>query len=174
LVTPHQEASPAASAGPATDLVNALASLSRVLVGATARALSQLEVEVTLPQFRTLVVLASRGPQRTIDLAQELGVQSSTVTRTCDRLARRGLLRRGQRAGGDRRVVWIVLTEAGKELVGEAMHRRRAELSELVASVPLVDAAVGGVLDALVEAAGEEPDPRWWERWSRSTEFDAS
>ncbi len=155
--------------------MDALASLSRVLMGATARSLSQLDVEVTLPQFRTLVVLASRGPQRTIDLALELGVQSSTVTRTCDRLARRGLLRRGQRAGGDRRVVWIVLTEAGKELVGEAMRQRRTELSQLVARLPLLDpTAIGGVLDALVRAAGEDPDPRWWERWSRSTEFDPS
>jgi DNA-binding MarR family transcriptional regulator len=172
-VTPYLEASPAASTGQLENVVDALVPLSRVLVALTARSLGQLHVEITLPQYRTLVVLASRGPQRTVDLAEELGVQSSTVTRTCDRLVRRGLVRRGQRAGGDRRVVWLVLTEEGKELVGEVMRRRRAELSRLAAGLRLPDpAAVAAGLTALVAAAGEDPEPRWWERWSRSTEFE--
>jgi hypothetical protein len=40
-----------------------------VLVAVAARTLAALNVEVTLPQYRVLVALASRGPQRTVDLA---------------------------------------------------------------------------------------------------------
>ena len=50
--------------------------------------------EVTLPQYRALVVLASRGPQRIVDLAGFLDVTASTATRMCDRLVRKGLVRR--------------------------------------------------------------------------------
>jgi hypothetical protein len=61
------------------EVVGALLALSRVFVAETARSLSGLDEDVTLPQFRTLVVLVSRGPQRVADLAQELA-----VTRTSD------------------------------------------------------------------------------------------
>ena len=65
---------------PAEDeVVGALMALSRVFVAETARSLSKLDEDVTLPQFRTLVVLVSRGPQRVVDLAQELAVTSSTA-----------------------------------------------------------------------------------------------
>src|SRR5688500_18758447 len=75
-------------------LLDAVLTLGRALVAITTRSLSQLHVEVTLTQYRTLVVLASRGPQRTAELAAELGVQPSTVTRLCDRLVQRGWVRR--------------------------------------------------------------------------------
>lgn len=149
-------------------LVDALLSTSRVLVAATARAVSALDVDVTLPQYRLLVVLASRGPQRTVDLAHEFGVQSSTVTRMCDRLIRKGLVRRRQRPD-DRRVAWLGLTEAGKDLVGVTMRRRRRELEQLVGMIELADPGpVSAALIALVEAAGEAPDPEWWDRWAVS------
>jgi hypothetical protein len=50
--------------------------LSRVLVGLAARSIAQVDEEVTLPQFRTLVLLVSRGPQRVVDLAGELSVRT--------------------------------------------------------------------------------------------------
>ncbi len=155
-------------------VVDALLSLSRVLVAIAARTLGELDADVTLPQYRTLVVLASYGPQRTVDVAAALGVRPSTVTRTSDRLIRRGLVQRHQRST-DRRVAWLALTEAGKALVGEVMHRRRAEIARLAAAVPLADpAALTGALVSLVEAAGEVPDPQWWGRWAVSTRLDAS
>lgn len=163
-----------AVAEPETEaVVDALMSTSRVLIGMTARSLTELNVEITLPQYRMLVVLAGQGPARTVDLAGELGVQSSTVTRTCDRLVRKGLLRRRQRPSGDRRVAWIVLTEAGKELVGRVMRHRRDELARLVASVEIPHPrAVALAITALVVASGELPDPQWWESWAVSTDFD--
>jgi DNA-binding MarR family transcriptional regulator len=156
------------------EIVDALLSMSRVLMGLTARTLDERNVDVTLSQYRALVVLASRGPQRTMDLADELGVQSSTATRMCDRLIRKGLVRRFQRTE-DRRVSWLGLTESGKDLIGSTMLRRRDAIIHLVSQVggPVPD-GVASVLTALVTAAGETPDPQWWEHWARSavTEHD--
>ncbi|MDT4915453.1 MAG: hypothetical protein QOH89_153, partial [Pseudonocardiales bacterium] len=127
------------------------------------------DVEVTLQQYRTLVVLASRGAQRTVDLAEELGVQPSTVTRMCDRLIRKKLVRRQQREN-DRRVAWLCLTEGGKELVGDTMRRRRAEIAAYVEQIDVPDpGAMAAALTALVVAAGETPDPQWWQNWAAST-----
>lgn len=156
---------------PDDEVLDALAALSRALVGLTTRSLGQLDVEVTLPQLRTLVVLASRGPQRIGDLAAALGVQASTVSRGCDRLVRRRLVRRVQCAGGDRRVVRIALTDAGKELVGQVMHQRRAELARLMSYVVL-EGSFAAVLTALAAASGELPDPVWWERWAGCTHLE--
>jgi DNA-binding MarR family transcriptional regulator len=122
---------PRTSTGADARLVDSLAALSRALVGITARTLADLDVDVTLNQLRTIVVLASRGPLRTVDLAAALHVHPSTVTRTCDRLTRRGLVVRHQGAT-DRRVTWLALTESGKDLVGEVMRRRAAHIRDLL------------------------------------------
>lgn len=141
--------------------MEALAALSRVLVGLTARSLGALDIDLTLSQYRTVVVLASRGPQRTTDLARELGVHPSTVTRVCDRLIRRGLVHR-EHGRRDRRVAWLTLTEQGGDLVERTIQRRSAELSKLVEATP-VDGTeqVIRLLDALVTAAGELPERQW-------------
>jgi DNA-binding MarR family transcriptional regulator len=151
---------------PAEDEVaGALLALSRVFLGLAARSLGGLDEEVTLPQFRTLVVLVSRGPQRIVDLAKELDVTSSTAVRMCNRLERKNLVTRQER-DEDRRAAWVVLTPAGRDLIGQAMRARReaiaATVAELCLSRPLAFAAV---VNAFVEAAGDEPDPQWWARW---------
>jgi DNA-binding MarR family transcriptional regulator len=105
-------------------LVDALLSASRVMVGLAARSLADLDSDVTLPQYRALVVLASRGPQRVVDISTELGVNSSTGTRMCERLVRKGLVRR-ERADTDRREVLFTLTASGEHLVQEVTRRRR-------------------------------------------------
>lgn len=152
----------------AIDLViDGLLATGRMLVGQTARSLAQLDANVTLPQFRTLVVLAA-GPQRIIDIAGELGVQSSTVTRICDRLVRKGLVSRQERSE-DRRATWVVLTTAGRDLVAEIMRGRRDELAALVDAIPISDPeALASVLNALVVIAGELPEAQWRQRWASS------
>src|SRR5690348_16146236 len=84
------------------DLVDALLSASRALVAIAARSLADLDADVTLPQYRALVVLASRGPQRVVDISAELNVNPSTATRMCDRLVQKKLVRR-YRSTSDRR-----------------------------------------------------------------------
>ncbi|BCJ69166.1 MarR family winged helix-turn-helix transcriptional regulator [Polymorphospora rubra] len=149
-------------------LVDGLSALARVLVGMTAHTLARLDVDITLPQYRMLVLLVSNGPRRTVDLAADLGVHPSTVTRTSDRLIRRGLVRREHREQ-DRRVAWVGLTSEGCALVGAVTRQRAGEIRALVESVGVVDPrALASVLQALVAASGELPEAQWWERWARS------
>ncbi|GIF02820.1 MarR family winged helix-turn-helix transcriptional regulator [Actinoplanes siamensis] len=154
---------------PSTDraaVVQALILASRAFVGMTARSLAAAEEEVTLPQFRTLVVLAVRGPQRGVDIAEELRINPSTGTRMLDRLARKGLVRR-TRSASDRRVVRLRLTPAGQELVDQVLTRRREELERLVeATAELWRPEVTRALTAFAEAAGEVSERDWWLGWT--------
>jgi DNA-binding MarR family transcriptional regulator len=153
----------------ATDeVVDAVLGASRALVAVAARSLADVGEDVTLAQYRALVVLASRGPQRLADLAAALAVERSTATRMCDRLVRKRLAVR-RRATDDRRVVRISLTDAGGELVTEVSRRRRAEIRRIVrrmppdTRVPVVDA-----LQAFAAAAGEVPEQDWSLGWGHS------
>ena len=154
----------------ANAVVDDLLALTRVLVGLTARTLATLDTDVTLQQHRLLVLLASRGELRTADLAIQLAVHPSTVTRTCDRLVRRGLVQR-EHGRDDRRTVWWRLTPAGRALVGEVMRRRATEIRRLV-----IEARTRGysnavdLLRGIVEAAGEPSEAEFWRRWSVATE----
>lgn len=147
------------------EVVDALLALSRVFVGMAARTLASLDDDVTLPQFRTLVVLVAHGPQRVVDLAQELAVTSSTATRMCNRLVRKGLVAREERPE-DRRAAWVILTARGRDLVGEVMLRRRETIATLVGDLYLTrPLAFAATLNALIEAAGELPESQWRQRW---------
>ena len=152
------------------DALEALLSASRAFVGLAARSLAAVDEDVTLPQFRALVVLATRGEQRSIDIAEELGVNPSTGSRMADRLVRKGLIRR-VRSTGDRRVVQLRLTPAGLRLVDEVISRRQADLAELVAATAdLWKPAVTRALRAFAEAAGEMPEQEWWLGFAHSHE----
>jgi DNA-binding MarR family transcriptional regulator len=143
----------------ADELVDTVLAASRALVAVAARSLAAAGDEVTLPQYRALVVLAARGPQGTAELAAALAVTPSTATRMCDRLVRRGLVRRHRQAG-DRRTVRITLTAAGRDLVAEATWRRRAELARLLGALPPDQhEPVIAAFRAFAAAAGELPQP---------------
>jgi DNA-binding MarR family transcriptional regulator len=104
-------------------------------------------------------VLAARGPQGTAELAAALAVNPSTATRMCDRLVRKGLVRRHRQAG-DRRAVRIALTAAGRDLVAEVTRRRRAELARLLQALPPAEhQPVIAAFRAFAAVAGELPPP---------------
>lgn len=148
-----------------TAVVEAVIGASRVLVAVAARSLAEVAEEVTLPQFRALVVLASRGPQRVASLAEALAVTPPTATRMCDRLVRKGLVRR--RTGReDRRQVNLTVTPAGRELVAEVTERRRKEISRLLRDIsPEDQALMVGLFSKLASAAGEVPEQNWSAGW---------
>ncbi|WP_406045877.1 MarR family transcriptional regulator [Micromonospora sp. NBC_00898] len=136
------------------------------MVGLAARSLADLDADVTLPQYRALVVLASRGPQRVVDIATELKVNPSTGTRMCDRLVRKGLIRR-YRTAADRRAVRLTLTATGRALVEKVTARRREELTRIVdatASHWHEDTVVA--LRTFAAASGEVPESEWWLGWA--------
>ncbi|HTJ38571.1 MAG TPA: MarR family transcriptional regulator [Dactylosporangium sp.] len=151
-------------------LVEALLAVSRSMVALAARNLATLGADVTLPQYRTLVLLAGGGPQRSAVLAKELGVAPSTLTRMCDRLVRKSLVQRFHRYN-DRRSIWLGLTPEGRDLVGVVMGARRREIEAIVRTSTLhaTDADLA-LLHAFVRAAGEVPDEEWWRNWRVSAD----
>jgi DNA-binding MarR family transcriptional regulator len=155
-------ASPVTADGPVLD---AVLTASRVLVAMAARSLADAGEEVTLTQYRSLVVLASRGPQGVASLAEALSVTAPTASRLVERLVRKGLVRR-RADRQDRRQVRLGLTGAGRDLVRLVTERRREEIAALLASIPpdvLEPMATG--LRHLAAAAGEVPEQEWSTGW---------
>lgn len=147
------------------DLTEAVLTASRVLVAVAARSLAEHETEVSLQQYRALVVLASRGPVRPVDLADALGIDPSTATRLCDRLVAKRLIAR-RREVDDRREVQLVLSARGRRLVESVTERRREEIRRILSAVPLGERDdLVRALRAFGKAAGEIPDDRWPRSW---------
>jgi DNA-binding MarR family transcriptional regulator len=143
------------------EVVDAVLTGSRAMVAVAARSLSAVAEDITIAQYRTLVVLASRGPQKLADLAEQLGVTPPTAGRMCERLVRRGLVAR-HRAQADRRVVRISLTAAGRQIVDDATRQRRMFLARILAVLPAAQREeVAAALRAFAAAAGEVPDEEW-------------
>jgi DNA-binding MarR family transcriptional regulator len=152
---------PARPAVEEDELIDALVGASRVLVAVAARSLAGLIEDVTLAQYRVLIELAARGPQRLAELAAALAVERSTATRMCDRLVRKSLVSR-RRISTDRRGVRVALTATGRALVAREGDRRRAEIADILARMPT--AARGellGAMRAFAAAAGEVPGQDW-------------
>jgi DNA-binding MarR family transcriptional regulator len=136
-----------------------------VLVAVAARSLADLDEEVTLTQYRMLVVLAEHGPVGIASLAEWLGVTPPTASRLCERLVRKGLARR-RTDRNDRRQVRVALSESGRHLVDVVTERRRTEIAAILQSVP-EDARRSMVagLQLLSHAGGEVPEQDWSTGW---------
>lgn len=146
-------------------MVDAVLSASRVLVAIAARSLADAGEEVTLTQYRSLVVLASRGPQGVAALAEAVAVTPPTASRLVDRLIKKGLVRR-RTDRNDRRQVRIALTEPGRALIEAVSKRRRREIAELLSTIaPETQRSVVDALAQLAAVAGEVPEQDWSAGW---------
>jgi len=138
---------------------------SRALVAVAARSLAGVADDVTLPQFRVLLVLGGGEPKGMSELAAELACSPSTATRLCDRLVQKGLVSRGHPAS-NRREVEVDVTAAGRRLVNRVTKRRRDEIERIVSHVPAAQRrAMVEALRAFAAAAGETPDQAWTSGW---------
>lgn len=143
--------------GVADEVVTAVLTASRLLVSVSARSLAAVEETLTLPQFRMLVVLDSRGAMNISRLGEHLDVIPSTAMRMVDRLAAAGMLER-EPDPGNRRQILIALTGKGRSTVRQATERRRAEIARIVAAMPQGQrAGLIRALRAFSEAGGEPP-----------------
>ena len=136
-------------------VVEAVLAASRLIVALSARALADVNESLTLPQLRTLVVLADREPLKLADLAAHLGVNPSTALRMADRLSAAALLER-QPNPESRREQLIRLTPAGHDLVRTVMDRRHEEIATLVLRLPSAERA--GLVGALRSLTGAAQD----------------
>lgn len=148
--------------------VDALIVASRALVGVAARSLDDLPADMTLPQFRALILLSSRGTMATGLLADAMRVHPSTTTRLVDTLHAKGMARRGA-VHDNRRQIMIGLTRRGMLVVEQVTEARRRVLAAIVARLTGDDRDV--IEDAMVRfasAAGEFGDLSWELGWSQA------
>jgi DNA-binding MarR family transcriptional regulator len=147
-------------------ITDAVLGASRVLVAIASRSLAAAAAEVTLPQYRALVVLQSRGPQPAHVLASELQIVPSSVTRLCDRLVAKGLVAR-EPLEGNRRELRLQVTAEGAKIVASVSRRRRRELHTVVSDMGGDDRQdLVRVLEAFSRAAGEVPEADWYLGWA--------
>ncbi|WP_344626474.1 MarR family winged helix-turn-helix transcriptional regulator [Kitasatospora arboriphila] len=88
--------------------------------------------ETTYP---VLSALARTGPRSAADLAPEVGIDRSGVTRRASRLEEAGLVRR-EPDPGDRRAQLLVLTEQGRQAVAELRTRLADRIADALAGWP--------------------------------------
>ena len=135
----------------------ALLLASRALVGVAARSLAGLN-DITLPQYRALVILTRPAEVTVGDLAEALDIHPSTATRLCDRLERKSLVRRRPGMSPDRRLTPVSLTAKGRRLVARVTDHRRQDLAAIASSMPPEDLDhVIRALSTFAAVAGEMP-----------------
>ena len=139
---------------------------SRALVAVAARSLDDVASDITLRQFRALVVLSSRGDLNVSGMAELLGIHASTATRLCDRLLSKGLIERAT-SSDDRREVTVHLSTEGRGVVRNVTARRRREIRKILARMTETDQRrVVEAFATFAAAAGELPDDAWKLGWS--------
>ncbi len=146
-------------------VIDAVLTASRAMVAIAVASLTTERVDITLPQYRVLVVLAMDGPQPVAALSKALDVYSSTITRLCDRLVAKGLIERTADSI-DRREVTLSLTRRGRALVERVTRRRHDRIAAIIDAIPparrreLVLA-----LETFSDVASGAPAQEWSHGW---------
>jgi DNA-binding MarR family transcriptional regulator len=144
--------------------VRAFVALVRAHASATRELSGQLTNDhgLTINDYEVLLRLA-RAPDRRmrrVDLASEVLLTASGITRLLDGLERGGLVERGS-CESDRRVVYAVLTDAGLAKLRAASKSHVAQIDDLFAARfddrELV--TVADLLERLGDVASAECDP---------------
>ena len=141
--------------------VEAFVSLLRAHAGLTRQLNAELTVDhgLTLSDFEVLVRLSRADDRRMrrVDLADQVLLSASGVTRLLDGLERQGLVERAS-CDADRRVVYAVLTDEGQERVRSAATSHFAQIDALLGSrlEPGELQSLATLLDRLGEG---EPSP---------------
>jgi DNA-binding MarR family transcriptional regulator len=136
-------------------ITDSLLTASRLLVGISARSIALVDESITIPQFRTLVILSNKGPINLATLAGLLGVKPSATGRMVDRLVSAGLIDRMPHPTS-RRELLAALTPHGRKIVRQVTAHRRAEIARIVEQMPLQDRhGLVRALNAFTTAGGE-------------------
>lgn len=137
-------------------ITDALLTASRLLVAISAQSIANVDETLTIPQFRTLVILSTRGRLNQATLAGLLDVAPSTTGRMADRLVAAGLIDR-QPHPDSRRELVLGLTERGLDVVAAVTGHRRRRIAEVVHNMAPRERQ--GLVRALTAftTAGQEP-----------------
>jgi DNA-binding MarR family transcriptional regulator len=138
------------------EITDALLTASRLLVAIAARSIALVDDTITIPQFRTLVILSNEGPINLSTLAGRLAVQPSTTGRMVDRLVGAGLIDRRPHPTS-RRELMAALTPRGRDVVRKVTINRRRQISAIVEKMPQHERR--GLVRALTAFTGAGGEP---------------
>jgi DNA-binding MarR family transcriptional regulator len=123
-----------------TDLIERIV-LAGVAITSRALASASPDLELTLSQWRALVVVGEDAEGATItEVSTRVGVTVPATSRQLRRLARRGLIEIG-RDERDRRATRARLTDRGFAVREAILHYRRARIAEAIDRVQVSAAA---------------------------------
>lgn len=136
--------------------VRAFAALLRAHAAATRRLSAQLTTDhgLTINDYEVLLRLARATDRRMrrVDLAEQILLTASGITRLLDGLERSGFVERGS-CDSDRRVVYAVLTETGLQKVRDASRSHVDQIDAFFAE-RFDQAEIDGI-SALLERFGD-------------------
>jgi len=138
--------------------LDAVMAASRALVAIVARSFAEVDVAITLQQWRVLVIVAHFGPLSPGELAKWLAVHKSNATRMCDAPIGAGLLDRREDPDNRRRMV-LSLTPEGEDVVDSLQGYRRQAIATILDQVPdRRRSQVAEAMQAFADAAGDRPE----------------
>jgi DNA-binding MarR family transcriptional regulator len=112
-----------------------------------------MDLDLTVPQFKTLYFIACQGTTNTKKIANELGVTSSNMTGIIDRLVKQELVSR-QENPADRRMHELRVTEKGENTLAGLREKNIKALSEVLDHMSEEDlATLARGLSLLLKAA---------------------
>jgi DNA-binding MarR family transcriptional regulator len=91
-----------------------------------------MNLNLTIPQLKSLFLIAREGSMNTKSLAEALGVTPSNVTGIVDRLVKQGLVSR-QENPEDRRMLLIRVTDKGEAILTSLREETISSMSEVLA-----------------------------------------
>ena len=135
------------------EVIESLELLMFEAIGMTAIAVALATTgELTLPQWRALVVVGRVDAVRVGDIAAAVGMSLPSTSRLIQRLERRGLVTT-VRDESDRRATLVRLTDGGRDLRHRVVTRRRALMEDaLAAHAPRLPRDLTAGLTAIAEA----------------------
>ena len=142
-----------------SDVASAIERLLTSGIGITARAIDQTPeaAELTLVQWRVLVIASQADGLRIGELAAHLGISVPSASRLVRRIEAQRLVS-ATRTDEDRRATNVAVTERGREIVDAVVGRRREVIRKALSAEPEplpADAArlIGDIADRLAELA---------------------
>lgn len=109
-----------------------------------------LEMDLTAPQLKVVLLLYLNGPARMSELAASLGVTLATATGIVDRLVEREMVTR-ENHKDDRRVVMCRISEYGQVMTDKLWETSREKARQLLSGMDtsrlkMIDEALGAMI----------------------------
>lgn len=119
------------------------------------------ECGITWPQWMVLNVLHHGLAQTPAQIAENIGVDRSAITRLVDRLEKKGLVER-QHDGLDRRSIKVLMKLNGKRLMDRVNEAARQHQERFLSNLP-VEALpqLRGNLQSMLGAGGVQSNELW-------------